>query len=414
MYDTDILKLPKVVKAEILIKLDIKELQNACSINNEFNEICNSNGFWHRKINYDFPDFEYEKRNNINYKNFYLNLLKAGDLYNRKNQLIKSGTVINAYINADCYIDIYNDLYSTINFFENDSGFLDIEDMNENIVFEKITENVLDICVYDDFGLLLKTNGDLYSWDIKSKSNSKLDIKLHGKTLNFEDSNVKSIIYTESQFLYLKENGDLYRLMYSVIRKKNAEKVKIIASSVKKAIIDEQTNDIFYIKESGDLYKGNNIIMKNITDVSTGVNRLCIVQNGKLYSFYFEGEHKILKVKDIKKKDKHLVYHENKITHVTDDNGYYGCFVLDDHFNMYRLKEEDNNDSLNQKKIGIIKIGEKFYIKNEKLANYLYNIGVKNISSLKNTLVKTNDNLDDNSYENLDDNSHENSYSDSQ
>lgn len=52
-----------------------------------------------------------------------------------------------------------------------------------------------------------------------------MDINLYGQTLNFEDSDVKSISSDGMKSLYIKKNGDLFKLT-SNENKKIASKVK--------------------------------------------------------------------------------------------------------------------------------------------------------------------------------------------
>lgn len=72
---------------EIMMHLDIKDIENMCLTNNQFNNICQNKHFWIEKISHDFtyPDV---KIHNIHWIHFYKTIKKVSTMmtYLKNNQ----------------------------------------------------------------------------------------------------------------------------------------------------------------------------------------------------------------------------------------------------------------------------------------------------------------------------------------
>lgn len=62
---------------ELLIRLDPVSLSNACQVNRMYRDICNAEGFWKQKIEYDFGIKNPEKIENLTWKQSWLTLRRG-------------------------------------------------------------------------------------------------------------------------------------------------------------------------------------------------------------------------------------------------------------------------------------------------------------------------------------------------
>lgn len=247
---TNLDDMPKDIKYKILVELPIGDLAKMCQTNKKYQEICNNDEFWRRKLIFDFP--EYLKPENLNHKEWYDRIINSGNLYSTEfpNVLVAENVYKCYPIDEDhlFYIDMYYNLYfmgDIYSHIQRDLGELySIIEQNwkNKETSVKVLEEVVDIFVgyYDT--VILTVHGEIY--------NTKED-----STFVYQRGNIKSLIFhiTETNHcLLISTSNNLY-----ISENKGKFSLKFIASNVQMATFGENKYGyvIYYVTMKGELYE---------------------------------------------------------------------------------------------------------------------------------------------------------------
>ena len=156
--------LPKNILFAIASEVSLCDLNKLCRVNKKCLRVCRDDQFWQFKILKEQPELTFRKPSHLSYKEFYVRLYDAGNLY----QLCRDGKKIlvssnvskcSVYTRSVQYIDVYSDLYENLstddgNLFERQPR----DDDGKNIF---VYPNIVDVTESIHAQAILKANGQM-------------------------------------------------------------------------------------------------------------------------------------------------------------------------------------------------------------------------------------------------------------